>query len=190
MSDRSDSTRGRILAACEHVIAAGGLSRFRLQDVADEAGVSIGLLSYHFGDRDGLLEAALDHVADNGENHSAQAGDLEPRARLRASLWADFGDEPGVREGSITWNEVRANAVFERARATALTRATDRWQRSMATLISAAHPADPDPGKTALLLTSLVEGLSGRWLTGQITADQARAVIDDAIDLSVPTIPQ
>ncbi|MBC9926067.1 MULTISPECIES: TetR/AcrR family transcriptional regulator [unclassified Leucobacter] len=179
------ATPDRILAACERVIARGGLARFRMQDVAREAGVSIGLLSYHFGDRAGLLQAALDHVAANGENHTAGPEELTPLARLRASLRADFGNEPGVREGSITWNEVRANAVFDTANAAALTRSTANWQDAMAALIAEANPADSRPGHTALLLTSLVEGLSGRWLTGQIDAEAARAAIDAAIDVTV-----
>ncbi|MEB4613100.1 TetR/AcrR family transcriptional regulator, partial [Leucobacter sp. M11] len=55
-------TRERILASCARVIARTGLARFRMSEVAREAGVSIGLLAYHFGDRDGLLQAALDEV--------------------------------------------------------------------------------------------------------------------------------
>jgi AcrR family transcriptional regulator len=53
-----NDARERIIEACERVIARGGLRGFRMGDVAREAGVSIGLLSYHFGDRDGLLQAA------------------------------------------------------------------------------------------------------------------------------------
>ena len=58
----SVDARERILDACERTIAETGLRGFRMTAVAREAGVSIGLLSYHFGDRDGLLQAALNRV--------------------------------------------------------------------------------------------------------------------------------
>lgn len=148
-----------------------------MQDVAREAGVSIGLLSYHFGDRDGLLHAALDHV-----NHSAAArADLVPSTqsaseRLCALLCSEFGDDERIREGSIAWNELRAVSVFEASSAAAVTRSTADWQTEVERLIAEADP-QCDAGATALMLTALVEGLSGRWLTGQITVADAQTSI-------------
>ena len=194
----SDTTRERILDACAAVIAREGLSGFRMNKVASEAGVSIGLLSYHFGDRDGLLQAALDRVTE-GANRRAARGTPEhpapaqhPLLRLEAQLCSEFGDEPGVREGSIAWNELRAAAAFDPASARAVTRSTRDWQRQIETLISESlnesrrdksadrdpdpHP-DLDPAQLALALTALVEGLSGRWLTGQISTKEAQSAV-------------
>lgn len=184
----SEAARDRILDACARVIARNGLRRFRMQDVAREAGVSIGLLPYHFGDRDGLLQAALDRVnAGAADRARAEAGDEGPRERLRALLLSEFGDDPGVREGSTAWNELRAAAVFEPATAAALARSTAAWQGEVERLVREAdpEPCGGDPAASAraaaLGLTALVEGLSGRWLTGQIGVAQARAAIDAAL---------
>ncbi|RGE21134.1 TetR/AcrR family transcriptional regulator [Leucobacter sp. wl10] len=183
----ASETRERIIEACERVIARGGLRGFRMGDVAHEAGVSIGLLSYHFGDRDGLLQAALDHVNESAARRSEQGAAREPAdeprppgERLADLLCSEFGDEPQVRAGSIAWNELRAAAVFDPDRAAAVTRATADWQSEVRRLIGeAAHHAEPDTA--ALVLTALVEGLSGRWLTGQTTAHEAQEAVRAAL---------
>ncbi|WP_244301116.1 TetR/AcrR family transcriptional regulator [Leucobacter insecticola] len=188
---RADS-RDKILQACERTIARSGLRSFRMQDVAREAGVSIGLLSYHFGDRDGLLQAALDHVNARSSDRAGRTPHAHtPAQRLSALLCSEFGDDAQVRAGSIVWNELRAVSVFEPTSAAALTRSTAEWQSAVETLIGeailACTPQDHEPEQntgpaaTALLLTALVEGLSGRWLTGQITADEAQHAVRFAL---------
>lgn len=192
----ANDTRERIIEACERVIAQGGLRGFRMGDVAREAGVSIGLLSYHFGDRDGLLEAALDHVNESAARRARAgggsaagnrpgtgsavaaepAGLTGPAERLAALLCSEFGDDPQVRAGSTAWNELRAAAVFDPDRAVAVARATADWQREVRRLLEEAAP-HTDPDAAALILTALVEGLSGRWLTGQLTAAEAQRTI-------------
>lgn len=180
----AEDTRERILTSCASVIARSGLTQFRMSDVAREAGVSIGLLAYHFGDRDGLLHAALDEVTASAARRAAHVPEATtPAAQLGALLCSEFGDEPGIRAGSTAWNELRAAAVFNEDRAAAVARSTAEWQRTVQALIAEVDQ-DRDPAATAsaaLVLTALVEGLSGRWLTGQLTAVEAQAAIRAAL---------
>ncbi|WP_017791736.1 TetR/AcrR family transcriptional regulator [Leucobacter salsicius] len=177
----SADARERILDACERTIAEAGLRGFRMTAVAREAGVSIGLLSYHFGDRDGLLQAALDRVNEGTALRAAHDPHaVTPLAELETLLCSEFGDEPHVRAGSIVWNELRAAAVFAPAQAAALRSSTASWQDTVRTLSARAFPTR-DSSRVALVLTSLVEGLSGRWLTGQIDVAEARSAIHEAI---------
>lgn len=182
----AQDTRDRILQACERTIAREGLRKFRMHDVARDAGVSIGLLSYHFGDRAGLLQAALDHVNAStmarAELAAQPGSDDRPTTaaeRLSLLLCSEFGDEARIREGSIAWNELRAVSVFEAPSAEALTRSTASWQADVQGLILESAPTlgAERSAQLALILTSLVEGLSGRWLTGQITAADAQAAV-------------
>jgi len=186
----AEDTRARILDACAEVIARSGLARFRMSDVAREAGVSIGLLAYHFGDRDGLLEAALDEVtAGAARRADGSQGSRTPAERLSALLRSEFGEDPGIRAGSIVWNELRAAAVFDPARAAAVGRATSAWQRQVRELLAeTASDIDADAG--SLALTALVEGLSGRWLSGQITAEEAQTSVRDALAAILPAALQ
>lgn len=181
MARDSTESRERILQACERCIAQSGLRGFRMQDVAREAGVSIGLLSYHFGDRESLLQAALDHVNASAADRAGRIPNASSAAeRLSALLKSEFGSEPQIRAGSIAWNELRAAAVFEPAGAAALKHSTAEWQNSVRSLIAESQP-QLDAEMAALTLTALVEGLSGRWLTGQITEKQAQNAVEASL---------
>ncbi|KTR87180.1 TetR/AcrR family transcriptional regulator [Leucobacter chromiiresistens] len=181
----SNDARERILTACEQTIARSGIRGFRMHDVASAAGVSIGLLAYHFGDRNGLLQAALDHVTERAEDRARRSPEpATASARLSALLSSEFGAEPEVRAGSTAWNELRALAVFEPAQAVAVARSTATWQQTVQQLVAEAvrdRGSDLDPAATALILTALVEGLSGRWLTGQLTAEEAQECVSAAL---------
>ncbi|SJN10214.1 HTH-type transcriptional regulator BetI [Leucobacter sp. 7(1)] len=177
----AEDTRARILAACAAVIAHSGLTRFRMSEVAREAGVSIGLLAYHFGDRDGLLQAALDEVTASATRRAELVPETRtPATRLAALLCSEFGEEREIRAGSTVWNEVRAAAVFDAGRAAAVARSTGAWEADVAGLVAAAAP-QLDAAAAALTLTALIEGLSGRWLTGQLSAAQAQAAVRGAL---------
>lgn len=181
--------RERILGACERAIARAGIRGFRMQDVARDAGVSIGLLAYHFGDRDGLLQAALDHVTEQAADRASRSPNATTAvARLAALLCSEFGDDPEIRAGSTAWNELRALAVFEPAQATAVARSTAAWQARVRELVGEvvsergrARHTSVEADADALILTALVEGLSGRWLTGQLTAIDAQTTIKRAL---------
>jgi len=55
---RSRSTRERVLDVVADLLEAGGEAAVRIDEVRDGAGVSIGSIYHHFGDRDGLIVSA------------------------------------------------------------------------------------------------------------------------------------
>jgi len=60
--DRSTETRRRLLDATIESLAQDGWAGTGLTSVADRAGLSRGAAQHHFGTRDELVEAALDHL--------------------------------------------------------------------------------------------------------------------------------
>jgi AcrR family transcriptional regulator len=56
--------RDALLAAAVKVVASQGLRHLTYRAVAQEAGVTHGLVSHHFGTRDALIEAALQYSLD------------------------------------------------------------------------------------------------------------------------------
>ncbi|MEH0548432.1 TetR family transcriptional regulator [Streptomyces sp. B21-105] len=88
MTDSADAPTGRrprkrlhygegreaLLNAAVRVVARGGLRRLTYRAVAEEAGVTHGLVVHHFGSRDALIEAALAHTIRTSLSRSA----LEP----------------------------------------------------------------------------------------------------------------
>jgi len=66
--------REALLNAAVRVVARGGLRKLTYRAVAEEAGVTHGLVLHHFGSRDALIEEALAHTIRTSLSTSA----LEP----------------------------------------------------------------------------------------------------------------
>ncbi|WP_367324906.1 TetR/AcrR family transcriptional regulator [Streptomyces sp. HUAS ZL42] len=66
--------REALLNAAVRVVARGGLRKLTYRAVAEEAGVTHGLVVHHFGSRDALIEEALAHTIRTSLSTSA----LEP----------------------------------------------------------------------------------------------------------------
>ncbi|WP_418907677.1 TetR/AcrR family transcriptional regulator [Glutamicibacter endophyticus] len=180
----------RILAACAACIAEHGVRGLRVTDVAKRAGVSSGLLYYHFEDRDGLLAATLEYVnaTSLASRQGQEATGEQAAAEITRRLLAEIDEDPEVRGNSIVWNEIRAIAVFEQTLAGHLANSTSAWQGVIRDLVTGHGVTDPAVAeRSALLLTALVEGLSGRWLSGQISAAEAREALESGISALLST---
>ncbi|MGW5126443.1 TetR/AcrR family transcriptional regulator [Streptomyces sp. NPDC004069] len=80
--------RDALLDAAVRVVARGGLRRLTYRAVAQEAGVTHGLVVHHFGSRDALIEEALAHAVRSSLNSSA----LEPGTGRVADFSAGLSD--------------------------------------------------------------------------------------------------
>jgi len=85
---RGDETRAKIIAETVRCIAEEGFPAATAKHVAERAGVTWGVIQYHFGDRDGLLMAVVDDgVARLIERVStADVAGLDLPARLSAVI--------------------------------------------------------------------------------------------------------
>ena len=181
--------RAEILRAAARRIARDGVRGLRVNDVADEAGVSPGLLYYHFTDRSGLLGATLDYINTHANDVRGRGGrgDASPYDELEQQLLSELGDDDEVRENSAAWNELRALAVFEPDLQAPMRRTTAAWVAEVARSVAevqqdgAPHAGHPtDPARTATILTALVEGLSNRWLAGGLSLEEAHSLLSEA----------
>jgi AcrR family transcriptional regulator len=87
---RVDYGTGReaLLNAAVRVVAQGGLRKLTYRAVAEEAGVTHGLVVHHFGSRDALIKAALEHSVRTSASTSA----LEPGTGDVADFAAGLAD--------------------------------------------------------------------------------------------------
>ena len=69
--ERRLSTPERILYAAATRIVAGGTANLSMQDVADAAGVSKGLIHYHFHDKETLLTRLIEWMTQESINREA-----------------------------------------------------------------------------------------------------------------------
>lgn len=83
---RGDDTRARIIDETVRCILEEGFGAATAKHVAERAGVTWGVIQYHFGDRNGLLMAVVDDgVARLLDSLSAvDVGELELRQRIEA----------------------------------------------------------------------------------------------------------
>jgi AcrR family transcriptional regulator len=81
---RPEDRRADLIRAAYRVMARKGVHRVPLQQIAVEAGVSKGLLIYHFQTKDGLVLAALEWVLESTEARIRErlAGSSDPAAAI------------------------------------------------------------------------------------------------------------
>jgi len=177
-----------ILDAAITRIAARGVRGLRVEEVAKEAGVAVSLLYYHFGSRDGLVRATLEHANERAAAMPAEGGDGDSGfAAVRRMLLGELDAAPHVRETSVVWGEVLASAVFEPGLRDQLRAANETWVGLVAERIRAGQRegsirAELDAQAAAERLTALIDGLSGRWLAGLHDRERAVELLDAAIE--------
>ncbi|HNM10713.1 MAG TPA: TetR/AcrR family transcriptional regulator [Mycobacterium sp.] len=89
---RGDDTRARIIDETVRCVVEEGFPAATAKHVAERAGVTWGVIQYHFGDRDGLLMAVVDEgVARLLESLGrADVGDLPLRDRIEVVVDTAF----------------------------------------------------------------------------------------------------
>jgi AcrR family transcriptional regulator len=177
--------RSAILDAAIVVIARRGVRGLRVEQVAAEAGVATSLLYYYFDNRNGLVQATLDHANERAATTLAP-DKASGREAVEHKLLAELDDGANVRDTSVVWGEVLASAVFEADLRDQLREATRAWVVLVADAIreglaDGSIAAGIDPDRCAGRLTALVDGLSSRWLAGVVTREEARALLSEAI---------
>ncbi|WP_411958661.1 transcriptional regulator BetI [Paracoccus homiensis] len=89
----ADERREALLQAALRCIVRLGVEKSSIRAIADEAGVSVGLINHHYGSKEALVAAAYRHVADDllSQIESRVAAcDGGPRERLSAFIDASF----------------------------------------------------------------------------------------------------
>jgi AcrR family transcriptional regulator len=184
----SESRRAAIAEAVYQVIGERGWDAVTLRDVAATAGVSMGQVQHYFATKTDMLIFALSHmrarVLDRLQRQLASLPQpvtlLEQiRASIRVMLPVD---EPGRQEAAVNIAFFSAATVTPEY-ATLLRDGYGR-QLGFARAQFAAAAADGllndgiDPGREAESLYFLIQGLTGPLLIGQLTPDEALALLD------------
>ena len=85
--ERRLSTPERILYAAAMRVVAGGTANLSMQDVADAAGVSKGLIHYHFHDKETLLTRLIEWMTRESINREAATLALSAPKTAVDDLW-------------------------------------------------------------------------------------------------------
>ena len=166
-------TQEQILDATMQIIVRDGLDSTSMRAVAEEAEVSLGLLSYHFEGKEQLIVAAFlratERLIDLIDAEMEAVGP-DPKDRLRAALrcWFDpsFNDPQHLEMWLATWAVSRTNddvAAVER----------DLYDRSAAQLGAAIADINPrlSPDAVTRRTTDVLALQNGLWINWNRWAD-------------------
>jgi len=101
-----EARREQLIEATIEVLAIKGYARVTMSDVANQAGLSHGLVNFHFQSKDLLLAETLTYLADEYVQNwqtALAAAPHEPAAQLDALIRADFRPELCTPQRLAAW---------------------------------------------------------------------------------------
>jgi AcrR family transcriptional regulator len=182
--------RERLLDAAVRLIAREGIDNVRIARIAAEAGVSAGLVHYHFASRDALLEEAIEHSYERAGDMRLAAVD-EGRAtaaqRLRAMIDQCLPSDRPLREDWVLWVELWLRGARDPALRPVAARLYARlhawFAEAIAEGIAAGELRACDLDRMADRLLALIDGYGIRVLTEdpQMPLDRARTEVWESV---------
>lgn len=189
-----DERRRQVIEATLAVIASRGLARLTLTDVARMAGISHGLVLFHFASKENLLAETLAFLADEYQQNweaAVQAAGQGPADQLQAMVEADFHPAVTTPERLAAWcafwGEAQSRPAYQEICGARDAEQIARMENICADLVRDGGYA-LDPVHAARILRLVVEGT---WLDMMTVAtpyqpEEARRTVLTALSLCFP----
>jgi len=182
-----ETRRQQLIEATIDSLARRGYSETTMADVADGAGLSRGIVNFHFESKEKLLVATLQYMADEYSAHWRnalhKAGD-EPARQMAMLVAADFDrsicNKRKLAAWCAFWGEAKSRPTYQ-----ALCGARDAaYQQVFIDLCADLKRLGGyayDPQVAALALSAMLEGLCLRLMMGteEVTRETAHAAACD-----------
>jgi AcrR family transcriptional regulator len=159
-----------ILDAAARVITDRGLAETRISDIAEEAGVSPGLILYYFESKDRLLAEALTFANDQFYLRASRDIRRLPRAKDQLARLIDLSvpgllPEYGRLDEWALWIEVWVRALRDAEMAKDREILDERWRSQFADVVRAGKESGEftsaaDVEELSLRLACLIDGLA------------------------------
>lgn len=190
--------RQQLIEATIAVLAAKGYAALTVADVAKRAGLSPGIVIFHFNTKDQLLAETLRFLAIEYRNHWAtrmQEGGTSPAEQLKAMLLSDFETEVFTSERLAAWiafwGEAQGRPVYDDICGELDAERFGRT-RELVRLLNAEGGYGLAPALVMRTLECLTDGLwlglaaTGAGQKGRVTAVEARKVVMVALSALFP----
>jgi AcrR family transcriptional regulator len=159
-----------ILDAAARVITERGLAETRISDIAEQAGVSPGLILYYFDSKDRLLAEALTFANDQFYLRTSREIRRLPSAKDQLRRLVDLSvpgylQEFGRLDEWALWIEVWVRALRDAEMAKDREVLDERWRSQIAEIVRAGRQtgeftSSEDVDELALRLACLIDGLA------------------------------
>lgn len=173
------SAADRILDATLTVLASGGVAGTSMRAVAREAGVSLGLASYHFENKTALICAALERIGAKDLELVTPPPDIDGALGQLLHCLAQAFDPSFLDADYLSLRLQLWSLAGVEARYAAINqKAQRRYLAGLARLIGAAQP-NTAPADVAQRAADVLVEQNGVWLTAILIPDQG--AIDRAL---------
>ncbi|MRG57853.1 TetR family transcriptional regulator [Phyllobacterium sp. SYP-B3895] len=171
----------QLIEATIDSLAKRGYSETTMADVADGAGLSRGIVNFHFESKEKLLVATLQYMSEeyavHWRNALAKGGD-DPARQLASVVAADFDraicNKRKLAAWCAFWGEAKSRPTYQ-----SLCGARDEDYQNViidiCTALKSSGDYDFDPISAALALSAMLEGLWLRLLMGTENVTRATA---------------
>lgn len=185
-----DQRRTQIIDALVRVAARQGLHEVTMRSVAAEAAVSLRLVQYYFDGKAGLLNAALDALAERSNRRwdARVPQTASVRARVTQFLHEALPDDAESRAFHLLWTSYAVLAMSDPdLAAQPFVDGPNRLERELTGELERARrsgeiDAGREPAAEAARLLTLSHGLGTSVLVGQRSVDSARRVLAYHLD--------
>lgn len=166
--------------AAAAAIAELGLDGASLREVAARTGASLGIVTYHFKNRDELLAITMETVAEAMRERAEEARSADPvEAELSSALplTADSRIECAV------WLAFAEAAARDARHAVRFQQYYAEWQAAVAAGVRATTgQGAADARHTAALLTAATDGIALQAMASGMAPSRQRRMLREAID--------
>lgn len=173
--------RRQLLAeAVVRLLVRGGFEAVTVRSVAAEAGVSAGAVQQQFATKDALLLAGVLLVTARFNDRTVLIpGDATTRELTRSLLLNALPLDDERREDALLWSALLDRAGRAPEIAAAVRTVDNEALDGLAEVLAGASVSEP--ARAAALLLAVCDGLAARLTYSPDVADEARAVIEDAL---------
>jgi len=189
-----ETRRQQLIEATIDSLAKRGYSDTTLADVADGAGLSRGIVNFHFESKENLLVATLQFMSEEYADHwnaALEKAGHSTASRVWALVHADFDRKICTKRKLAAWcafwGEAKSRPTYQ-----ALCGARDvKYQEtviSLCTALKAEGGYDYEPEPMALSLCAMLEGLWLRLMMGDGTTREK--ALEAAIAFVVMVFPK
>ena len=190
-----EARRHQLIEATLETLAARGYARVTLHEVAQVAGLSHGLVNFHFASKERLLEETLSQLAEDYREtwarYVAAAGD-DPGRQLAAMICADYDAVASSPLRIAAWcaflGEAGVRPLYQ-ARCQANDDAYIARMEEIVARLLAGRPGNPARIARALRLVTLGAWLDIVTLTDPYSIVEARATSLTAAQAVFPDVP-
>lgn len=169
--------RDQICRAAAAVVAREGYAGTTMRLVAEEAGVSTGMLNHYFANRADLLTQALVHVSERSQERHVRAIEGIPPGveRLEALLDSVLASDEEAREADRVWINATGEAVHLPELRRTIELRLGRWFELVDVALEGLVEPEPPPAiPWAWRVDALLTGLNTASLTSEAELESER----------------